>query len=185
MGKRGVLNNEQELIQACSQGERFAQQQLFELYAEKMLGLCARYCTSMDDAKDALHEGFIKVFRQIPTFNAQAKLETWITRIMINTAIDHFKQSIKFKELNTEDMEAETYTLEYEKEREIPREKILECIRQLPDGYRIIFNLYAIEGYSHKEIAAQLDIREGTSKSQLSRARKLLQDIVIESGILG
>ena len=96
MSKKDNLANEQELISACIKNDPTAQKLLFEEYAGKMLGVCARYCPNLEDAKDALHEGFIKIFRQMDKFNGKSKLQTWMTRIMIYTAIDHFKSSIKF-----------------------------------------------------------------------------------------
>ena len=186
MSKANSLKNDQELISACARKEPNAQKQLFNQYAGKMLGVCARYCPNMEDAKDALHEGYIKIFGQIERFKGNAKLETWMTRIMINTAIDHFKKSIKFKEYKPESRELEEATyIEFDEDREVQMSELLAVINKLPDGYRIIFNLYAIEGFTHKEIAAQLDISEGTSKSQLARARKQLQKLVKEHINLG
>ena len=150
--------------------------------AGKMLGICARYCPNIEDAKDALHEGFIKIFGQIDRFQAQSRLETWITRIMINTSIDHFKKSIKYKGFNEEDPmpeESQEADFVHLDEKDGPSmEALNEIIQQLPDGYRMVFNLYAIEGYSHKEISEELSISEGTSKSQLARARKLLKELL-------
>lgn len=184
MSKTRNLNNEQELVTACIDGDRQAQKILFELYAGKMLGVCARYCSNIDDAKDALHEGYIKVYNQISRFNGKSKLETWITRIMINTAIDQFKKSIKYQQLNTDNLKDEEYYIEYNEEQPIQANKLFEIINQLPRGYKVVFNLYAIEGFTHKEIANQLGISQGTSKSQLARARKMLQELLKNKGII-
>ncbi len=186
MSKAKSLKNEQELISACARKEPNAQKQLFNQYAGKMLGVCARYCPNMEDAKDALHEGYIKIFKQIDRFNGKAKLETWMTRIMINTAIDHFKHSIKFKEYDQKARESDEYSyIEFNDKKEVKMSDLHAVINKLPDGYRVIFNLYAIEGYSHKEIAQELGISVGTSKSQLARARKQLQRLVKENIDLG
>jgi RNA polymerase sigma-70 factor (ECF subfamily) len=140
----------------------------------------------MEDAKDALHEGFIKIFRLIENFKGNSTLETWMTRLMINTSIDHFKKSIKY--VHYEDQEKvlehsddeQSYILEVEEREQINMADLYGVIQQLPDGYRLVFNLYAIEGYSHQEIADELKISLGTSKSQLARARKLLKKLVKE-----
>ena len=186
MSKANSLKNEQELILACARKEPNAQKQLFDQYAGKMLGVCARYCPNMEDAKDALHEGYIKVFGQIERFKGNAKLETWMTRIMINTAIDHFKKSIKFKEYDPSlrELEEAVY-IEFNDEKQVSIKELYALINQLPNGYRVIFSLYAIEGYTHKEIAAELEISIGTSKSQLARARKQLQLLVKKNINLG
>lgn len=188
MSKTNNLDNEQELISACVRKEANAQRMLFERYAGKMLGICSRYCINMDDAKDALHEGYIKVFNQIDRFKGNAKLETWMTRIMINTAIDHFKQSVKYKEFTEKDAyleEGSSYELELDEDQKVELQDLYAVISKLPDGYRHIFNLYAIEGYTHKEIAKELGISEGTSKSQLARSRGLLKKLLKEELNIG
>ena len=182
MGKQDNLRNEQDIIHACIQRDPNAQKLLFDQFAGKLLGVCARYCPNIEDAKDALHEGFIKIFHQIDRFKGGSKLETWMTRIMINTAIDHFKKGLKFKFMEHDELQSydEEVFIESNEEQEVPIAKLYEIIAGLPDGYRVIFNLYAIEGYTHAEIAKELEISEGTSKSQLARARKLLQKRVTE-----
>jgi len=183
MSKQDNLLNEQELISACTENDPRAQKLLFETYASKMLGVCARYCPNMEDAKDAMHEGFIKIFQQIHKFKGNSKLQTWMTRLMIYTAIDHFKKSIKFNYYEKdEDIYAasgqnEAEEIEYDDE-QINIQDLYAVIRELPDGYKVVFNLYAIDGFTHKQIAQKLNITEGTSKSQLARARKLLQKLV-------
>lgn len=187
MSKTNNLDNEQELISACIRKEAIAQRMLFERYAGKMLGVCSRYCINLEDAKDALHEGYIKVFNQLDRFKGTAKLETWMTRIMINTAIDHFKHSVKYKEFKEEsvDVEHNSYEIEFDDETQIELKDIYAVISKLPDGYRHIFNLYAIEGFTHREISEKLNISEGTSKSQLARARSLLKKLLKEELNIG
>ncbi len=190
MSKKDNLAHEQELISACINNDPRAQKQLFEEYAGKMLGVCARYCPNLEDAKDALHEGFIKIFRQIDKFNGKSKLQTWMTRIMIYTAIDHFKGSIKFNYYDSDEdiykASGESYVdeVEYDDD-QIKVADLYKAINELPDGYKMVFNLYAIDGFTHKQIAEKLNISEGTSKSQLARARKLLKTIVKERFNIG
>ncbi len=190
MSKKDNLANEQELISACIDNNPRAQKLLFEMYAGKMLGVCSRYCPNLEDAKDALHEGFIKIFKQIDKFNGNSKLQTWMTRIMIFTAIDHFKRSIKFNYYENDEDIYKATNKEISEEVEYDDEKVnindlYAVINELPQGYKMVFNLYAIDGFTHKQIAEKLGISEGTSKSQLARARKLLQTLVKEKLNLG
>ena len=190
MNKKDNLANEQELISACINNNPRAQKMLFEQYAGIMLGVCARYCPNLEDAKDALHEGFIKIFKQISTFKGQSRLQTWMTRIMIFTAIDHFKKSIKFNYYENDEAiykatnSSISEEIEYEEE-QVNINDLYSIINELPDGYKVVFNLYAIDGFTHKQIAEKLNISVGTSKSQLARARKLLQKLVKEKLNLG
>jgi len=191
MGKERNLATEQDIISACIDNDSRAQKILFENYAPKMLGVCARYCSNMEDAKDALHEGFIKVFKRIENFKGTSTLETWMTRLMINTAIDHFKKSTKYLHFEEAEKVHEygnddtSYILTLEDEDEVKLSDLYKIIAQLPDGYRMVFNLYAIEGYSHNDIAKELKISTGTSKSQLARARMLLKKLVKEQLNIG
>ncbi|MFT5511670.1 MAG: RNA polymerase sigma factor (sigma-70 family) [Bacteroidia bacterium] len=191
MGKERNLATEQDIISACIDNDSRAQKILFENYAPKMLGVCARYCSNMEDAKDALHEGFIKVFQRIEKFKGSSTLETWMTRLMINTAIDNFKKSTKY--MHFEDAEKvheysnddTSYILNLEDDQEVRMSDLRKVIAQLPDGYKMVFNLYAVEGYSHNQIAEELNISTGTSKSQLARARTLLKKLVKEQLNIG
>ncbi len=182
------MENEYELIEACLENDPKAQRYLFDRYGSKMLGICTRYCRNLEDARDAMQEGFVKVFTILSKFNRQSKLETWMTRVMINTAIDHYKRENKFVLYEEADKivkdEGEEDQIFVEEQREVSEEDILEVIRELPDGYRIVFNMYAIEGLGHKDIAQALGISEGTSKSQLARARKHLRDLLRERKII-
>ena len=144
----------------------------------------------MEDAKDAMHEGFIKIFQQIHKFKGNSKLQTWMTRLMIYTAIDHFKKSIKFnyyekdEDIYTVSGKNEAEEIEYDDE-QINIKDLYAVINELPQGYKVVFNLYAIDGFTHRQIAEKLKISEGTSKSQLARARKHLQKLIKEKLILG
>lgn len=188
MNKTHNLDNEKELIDACINRDPKAQRYLFEKYGSRMLGICSRYCRNLEDARDAMQEGFVKVFGILDKFNGQSKLETWMTRVMINTAIDHFKRESKFvlyedAEKVVQD-EGEHDVLFIDEQKEISEEQILQVLQELPDGYRIVFNMYAIEGLSHRDIAHSLGISEGTSKSQLARARQHLRDLLIQKRLI-
>jgi RNA polymerase sigma factor (sigma-70 family) len=165
--------SEQELIDGCRNGNRVAQKALYDRYCKKMLVVCLRYSKTTAEAEDILQEAFVKVFKAIKDFRQESKLETWITRIMVNTA------------LNVQRKKLYLYPMVDVEELELPEEEVsisglhfsqlIEMIQALPQGCQIVFNLFAIEGFSHKEIAEQLGISEGTSKSQFARAKSLLQ----------
>lgn len=192
MRKKEELVNEKQFIHACINGDPEAQKYLFEKYAPKLLGVCARYCRNVDDARDAMQEGFIKIFRILNQFNFKSKLETWMTRIMINTAIDQYRKSSKFMlyesadevhRYHTDDVQEESM-LDADSFGDSKTQDILRIIQELPVGYRLVFNMYAIEGYTHQEIAEELNISVGTSKSQLARARQALRTKLINEGIV-
>jgi RNA polymerase sigma factor (sigma-70 family) len=171
---------EKELIQGCIDGDEAKEKALFKQYYGPMMQICRRYASNSDEAKDILQEGFIKIFQNLSKFNGQSSLKTWMSRIMINLAIDAF---YKEKKQQMETLDESTSVSEELNEIENPLmlldpEKVLNLLQKLPQGYRTILNLYAIEGYSHKEIALSLGISEGTSKSQLSKARALLLQMV-------
>lgn len=177
------MNELNNIINGCIKNDRESQKRLFEMYGSKMLGVCSRYCKNREDAKDAMQDGFVKIFTKMNTFKGESKLETWMTRIMVYTAIDTFKKNTKMFTfdpssalLKEEGVEME---LEYFQETSL-KDKLMACLDELPLGYKTIFCLYVIDGFTHKEIAEELGISSGTSKSQLARARKLLQKIVKE-----
>jgi RNA polymerase sigma factor (sigma-70 family) len=147
------------------------------MYASKMFGTCLGYANGRDQAKDILQDGFIKIFASIKNYNNNGSLEGWVRRIIVNTAIDYYRKSIK--ELNNVDIEeAENIDGESSILENIYEKELLSLIQKLPEGSRIIFNLYVIEGYSHLEISELLNISQGTSKSQFSRARLLLKEMI-------
>lgn len=189
MSKSWHLKDEQALIEACIKGNAKAQRELFDRFSGKMLGICFRYCVNLEDARDAMQMGYIKVFNLIHKFKGNSKLETWMTRIMINTAIDLFKKNNRF-ELYEDPQQVSQLSgdqdmmIDTSEADDLTEQDILNIVSELPDGYRIVFNLYAIDGLSHREIAEQLGISEGTSKSQLARARKLLKNKILSLGIL-
>lgn len=165
---------EQELLQGCQRGDAALQQALYRSFYRKMFGVCLRYTDNRDDAEDVLQEGFIRVFRYIGKFRGEGSLEGWIRRIMVRAAIEHYRQRSRMFMVELDHVrEAAPDTDVLSK---LSREELLEVIRGLPPGYRTVLNLYAIEGYTHVEIAAMLGISEGTSKSQFSRAKTLLAE---------
>ncbi|MFN7118927.1 MAG: RNA polymerase sigma factor [Saprospiraceae bacterium] len=168
---------ERDLIKACIKKERWAQKLLYEEYYSNMMGLCLRYANHEEDALDILHEGFIKVFNNIGKYQPGTSLASWIRRIMVNTAIDYYRKSIRRR---TEDLE-HAYDLssqEADAVSQCSEQEILEAVQQLSPAYRVVFNLYVIEGYSHKEIAESLGITESTSRSNLVKARLKLKEIL-------
>ncbi len=177
-----VLNNAQidTLIEACKNGDHKAYAKLYHFFAPKMYATCLRFSRDVSEAQDILQDGFVKVFSHLRDYRGDGSLEGWIRRIMVHTALEKFRKknplqwsselSVNIPE--TEPLEGiEAY---------FNVEDVLQLVRELPDGYRMVFNLYAIEGYAHKEIAEMLGISEGTSKSQLARARQQLQQRIRE-----
>jgi RNA polymerase sigma factor (sigma-70 family) len=165
---------EQELIDGCRKGDRSFQRALYDRFSRKMLVVCLRYSKSSAEAEDILQEAFVKVFQGIKDFRQESKLETWITRIMVNTALN--AQRKKLYLFPMVDVEDTNLTEEEVSVTGMNVQDLLEMIQSLPQGCQVVFNMFAIEGYSHKEIADMLGISEGTSKSQYARARALLQN---------
>ncbi|MCZ2222847.1 MAG: sigma-70 family RNA polymerase sigma factor [Chitinophagales bacterium] len=175
---------EQDLIQGCINNDASAQRELYNLYSPKMLSLCYRFAYNRIDAQDMLQDAFIKIFTQIHTFKNKGSFEGWIRRIVIHSCINFLKRNKKFTD-NIELDYAENIHIKHENISNIILVKqIIECIRLLPIGYRTVLNLYAIEGYSHKEIGELLDIQESSSRSQYARARVLLENILIKKQII-
>lgn len=169
---------ERNLIEACIKNERWAQKILYEEYYSVMMGVCLRYANGQQDALDILHEGFIKVFKHIGKYQPGTSLSAWIRRVMVNTAIDYYRKSIRRR---TEDIE-QAYDLssaDADAVSQCTEKEILAAVQQLSPAYRSVFNLYVIEGYSHREIADMLDITESTSRSNLVKARLKLKEILI------
>jgi len=166
---------EEELIQGCLEGKRSAQNRLFDKFAPKMLGVCYRYSQSVLEAEDIMQDAFVKVFANLKTFRRQSPLEGWIKRIMINTALNYLKAGQKLRlesDISAAENAPEVSVWQFH---EIDTAILMRCIQSLPQGYRVVLNLFAIEGYSHREIAEQLRITESTSRSQFLRAKELLK----------
>ncbi len=175
---------EQAILVGCLQNDPSAQRELYNRYSPKMLSVCYRFGQNREDAEDMLQEGFIKIFTQIHTFQNKGAFEGWVRRIIVHTCINFLKKNKKFNE--NIDLEHAGY-LEV-KEETMPSimqaRQIIECIRLLPLGYRTVLNLYALEGYSHKEIGEMLDIEESTSRSQFTRAKAMLEMILVKKRII-
>lgn len=166
--------NIQLLIDHCKADRPEAQRALYQVFAAKMFAICLRYAKDRMSAEDVLQSGFVKIFRHIKTFKQQGSLEGWMRKIMVNTAIEHYRKAAKMHRVVEipEDMKE---AVQHNILDELQLRDLLLLISKLPDGYRLVFNMYVIEGFSHKEIAGKLGITEGGSKSQLSRAREILR----------
>jgi RNA polymerase sigma factor (sigma-70 family) len=175
---------EEGLLNGCLQNDPIAQKELYQKYSTKMLSVCYRFAHNREDAEDMLQEGFVKVFSQIHTFRAQGAFEGWVRRIMVHTCINHLKRNKKFNESVDLIHASGLQTREDAVPSIVQAKQVVECIRMLPIGYRTVLNLYALEGYSHKEIATVLDIEESTSRSQYTRARQMLEEILLRKKIL-
>ena len=184
-----MLNVEKEeelkgIIEGCIRNERKAQEKLFKLFYGKMLAVCMRYTVDNDSAQEILQDGFIKIFEKLETFDFKGSFEGWIRRIIANTAIDSIRKAKKMPFLSENGTEFVTETVnpmedsELEVFREMKAEIALQAVQQLSPAYRSVFNLYVLEEYTHKEIGEILGISEGTSKSNLAKAKQNLQRII-------
>jgi len=176
-----IKMDEKQLIEGCIRGERVAQKALYDRFSRKMMAVCLRYEKNMEDSRDLLQEGFVKVFLNIQNYSGNGSFEGWIRKIFINCALERKRQknvlndSISFEEVDNQlNLTDETMISQ------ISADEIMACLQALPDGFRTVFNLFAIEGYSHKEISEMLNIQEGTSRSQYMRARKMLQNMILK-----
>ena len=175
---------EDAILKGCLSNEATAQRELYNKYSAKMLAVCYRYAHNREDAEDMLQEGFIKIFLQIHTFENRGAFEGWIRRIIVHTCINILKKNKKFNE-SVDIIHATGLQVREESVPAIIQAKqVIECIRILPIGYRTVLNLYAIEGYTHREISGMLDIEESTSRSQYTRAKAMLEDILIRKKIM-
>lgn len=168
--------DEQLLIAGCKRGDQNARKELYEQYAPAMLSVCMRYVNDRETARDLLQDGFIKVFTKFDTYAEIGSLGGWLRRVFVTTALEHLRHndalkfSVSVDEYN--DLNQKTNATAIDK---LSADELMNCIAQLPNGYRTVFNLFALEGYSHKEIAEMLNIKESTSRSQFIRAREVLQ----------
>ena len=172
--------NEKKLIEACKNNDARAQRLLYETFVRKMMSVCLRYAESREMAEDFLQEGFIKVFSSIQSYNYEGSFEGWMRRIFINTALEALRKNDLLKnsvELDAPEVQQE---VDYTAIDKISADELMELIAQLPPGFRTVFNMFAIEGYSHREIAQALNINESTSRSQYTRAKRLLQKWIEE-----
>ncbi|MEA3495487.1 MAG: sigma-70 family RNA polymerase sigma factor [Bacteroidota bacterium] len=177
MSENKTKKEDKALIKACLKGKSLAQEKLFKKYYGLMMGICLRYAVDKHEANDILQEGYIKIFKNISKFKFEGSFISWIKRIMINTAIDKYRKNATIpnsfevnEEIDSKNINDVLSNLE--------KQDLLKCINSLSIGYRTVFNLYVIEGFSHKEIAEKLQINEGTSKSQLFKAKQKLKIII-------
>lgn len=165
-----------EIIEGCFRNDRKMQKALYDKYASRMFAVCLRYAKDKDDAADILQDGFLKVFTKIDQFSREHSFEGWMRRVMTNTAITHYYQNKKFNEQEKIDEINETDIKDFDfNETEFSNEELMGVIQTLPDNYRIVFNMFAIEGYKHKEISDMLNIEVSTIKTQYHRAKKMIQ----------
>jgi len=169
-----LFKNESSLIKRASTGNRDAQQRIYELYSPKMLSVCRQYIKDLHHAEDAMLNGFFKVFNHLKDFKEEGSFEGWIRKIMVRESISFLRQHKKLE--FQEDMTYEASEIFNNINSEMDVADIQNLIDSLPEGYKMVFIMYAVEGYKHAEIAKMLDINEGTSKSQLFKARKMLQE---------
>jgi len=170
---------DEQLVKKCLEGDSVAQEQLFNIYSRRMMGVCLRYAREEDEAKDFLQIGFIKVFEKLNLYKNEGSLEGWIRKVVVNTALDNIRKNKKESDnIEIDKVDYQLSTADANGYDALKAEDLLAIIQTMPVGFRTVFNLYAIEGYSHQEIAEQLEISVGTSKSQYSRARVYLQNIL-------
>lgn len=166
--------SDSDLIKGCLKGDRKSQKQLYDQFAPKMYAVCLRYMGNADDAQDILQDGFIKIFKNLDRFRSEGSFEGWVRRIFVNTAIEQLRKKKLDISISDKDESIEykaTTAIDHLSEKDL-----LKIVRSLSPGYRTVFNMYVVEGYTHKEIADIMNISEGTSKSQLARARMILQE---------
>lgn len=163
-----------QLINACKENDAKAQEQIYKLFAPKFFGVCLKYSTNYAEAEDNLQDGFIIIFKKIEQFQFKGSFEGWAKRIMINNALQKYRTQVRFLEVVNDNV-AEDEIPELDDE-DVSLEYLMQIIQELPDRYRMVFNLYVLDGYSHKEIAEMLEITTGTTKSNLARARMILKE---------
>lgn len=183
--KLDYASTHQEIVEKCKRGNRRAQFELYRLYSKAMYNVCLRMLRHEHDAEDLLQNSFVDVFTKLHTFKYQSSVGAWIKRIVVNNCINHLKRNrLKLEELEDRFVADDPAPdAKASKEPKLSIERIRQGVRKLPEGYRVVFTLYAIEGYDHKEIAEILDVSEATSKSQYSRAKKKLRAIIGETAL--
>ncbi|SHF11931.1 RNA polymerase sigma factor [Pedobacter caeni] len=169
----------EELMEGCKAGKRKMQEALYQQTASKMLAVCMRYAKDRMEAEDVLQLGYIKIFQKVSEYRGDGSFEGWMRRVMVNTAIESYRKNLRTLNVVPIEDAYEQPSTGFDFSR-LGMQDLLKVIQKLSDGYRMVFNMYAIEGYSHKEIAATLGISEGASKSQLSRARAILKEEIIK-----
>ena len=171
------IPTESDLINGCINGDRQMQELLYHRFSPKMYAVCLRYSGNSEDARDLLQEGFIKIFKNLIKYRGDGSFEGWIRRIFVNTSIEHFRKKVYLQNVS-ETQENTVEDKEWTVLDNLAEKDIINMIHELSPGYKTVFNMHVIEGYSHKEIADMLGINEGTSKSQLARAKMVLKKMV-------
>jgi len=173
-------NREKEIIRGCCRGKARSQEALYRSYYAFGMSVCLRYAPNREDSLEILNDSFMKVFENIKSYDDSRPFKSWFRRILVNTALDHYRINRKFRINHTGDEDAAETGIAPELDQKLSAKEILELFYRLPDPLRLTFNLYEVEGYSHDEIAGMLDISPGTSRSNLSRAKKMLQRLYLE-----
>ena len=175
---------DKSIISKCINGDRKAQETLYNFYSSQMKGVCMRYARSSFEAEDLFQDAFIKIFKNLQNYKGEGSFDGWVRRIVINTSIDYYKKrmtqgdTVNYDDVNENDIDSKIELVN-----EIDLEVLIKLLNELPNGYRMVLNLYAIEGYSHKEIAEMLEVSESTSKSQLIKARKYFKSLLQKNRI--
>lgn len=172
-----IINLEKDMILSCQKGERWAQRKLYESLYGKMMIVCMRYARDKEEAKDILNEGFVKVFKNLHKYKVGTSLNSWVRRIMVNTAIDHYRKNTRHRVDDLEYARNEA-TKEEDAISKCSAKEILAIVQKLPPSYRSVFSLFVVEGYSHREIANKMGITESTSRSNLVKARNKLRKLL-------
>lgn len=176
------MSSEEDIIAGCRAGKASAQEKLYQLYSRRMMAVCVRYTNSRFEAEDIFHEAFVKVFKNINAYSG-GSFEGWVRRIFVNTAINHYHKNRKYQEQLDYSSIEESLPSTEDIISQISARDLMAVIDQLPEGYKLVFNLYVIEGFNHREIGEALNISEGTSKSQLAKAKSSLKKILLKQSI--
>ena len=172
--------DDKQLIEGCKNGNRIAQKALYDRYSKRMMAVCLRYVKNLEDARDLLQDGFVRLFANIHQYAGEGVLDAWVRRIFVNCALEQLRQKDILREADDIDELEYTDIPDESAIAQLTAEEIMAYVRALPDGFRTVFNMFAIEGYSHKEIGQKLNITESTSRSQYMRARKMLQKMILQ-----
>lgn len=166
---------EEQLIAGCRKGDRLAQKELYDTYSRKMMGVCLRYVSDRETARDLLQDGFVKIFASMDSYSGLGSFEGWMRKIFVNCALEYLRKSDVLRDATNLDSTAELVQPDSSVISDMSAAELMKLVQELPTGFRTVFNLFAIEGYSHKEISDMLEITESTSRSQFTRAKQMLQ----------
>jgi len=173
--------DERQLIEGCVRGESYAQQTMYELYAPTMLSVCQRYVNNRETALDLMHDGFVKLFTKIHAYSGAGSFSGWMRRIFVTIALEHLRRKdVLRNRVDVENVEIQATETDMSVFEHLTADDLMACIARLPDKYRTVFNLRAVEGYSHAEITEELGINENTSRTQYAKARQMLQKMVMD-----